>query len=257
MITDDKLKLAYDTYWHNCHELNSGSYKAMKAALEAVFAMQEKEEKPDLRPLSERLLDAAPNVYKELCDCDHWNVIANLKASDCVRCAKCLRVIAKKVEPEGNQEGWIEWNSEYIAEPDLADDVRVDVKNKHNIALNGSNLPKGIINWNNIKAYRLCKPNTVSPDAYIFNYSAKPLDMKLEVKYSDGTSERFPPDKVQYDIKGDVDVVSCGIVTESVKKKTLLETMDEIENYKGQPLPKKAFERREVYRRISEYLEQR
>lgn len=71
------------------------------------------------------------------------------------------------------------------------------------------------------------------PDTYIFNYSAKPLDMKLEIKYSDGTSERFPLHHEQYTVKSGVDVVSYGIVTQSVmvrkdrqkehKKKTLIE----------------------------------
>lgn len=40
-----------------------------------------------------------------------------------------------------------------------------------------------------------------------------------------------------------------------VKKQTLLEFMDERRGYSGEALPSDSFERREVYKNISEYLE--
>lgn len=157
-------------------------HESIRAALEAVFDhVGDTDEKVDLRPLSERLLDAVPNVYEE---------------------------------QEDNQEGWIEWNKKaFILDMEFQQRSGKVFEHHPGIYVHLAHLdPES----DPVTHYRI-KPNTIKPDTYTFNYSAKSLDMKLEIKYSDGTSERFPLHHEQYTVKSGVDVVSYGIVTESVK----------------------------------------
>lgn len=133
-------------------------------------------------------------------------------------------------------DGWVKYdNFDEYCSPDISPDTCVNIKLRNGDVITSS-LIASSLNWPNITSYKIIKSDTVKPEKkaiYPFNCDCKNL--------------------IYFMSESGLHCINC--FKGGPEKKTLLQYADKVAGYKGELLQKSAFERREVYRIISEYLE--
>ncbi len=217
-VTDEILNIA-DAHYQVPVLTDHSFFKhriRLKAALQAVFDHIGGADKP-----IERTIDIKNEVHKPSYHAG-WNDCLESLEEDSKQDAEYSH--SEKPDSSESNDRWIEWKGEEW--PESKRNATIRVRKRDNTYYEGI-ADKFYFGWS-------CNTYKSGQDVIAYRIIDEPKESKWDAPEN------------HYAITG---------THLKPKRQTLLEYMDEKAGYKGTPLPRHDFERRETYRNISEYLE--